>query len=346
MRLFAYALLGALALCDSAWCVEEQSATDRYARAVHDAEQQYGPTDATLVAPLSGLADALVAAGQPTNAIDALTRAVNILRRSGGLYDTRQYSLLNQLTDLHSLQGDIDAAVAALAYMERVSERAHGRQSTLHANTLAAIAAWHCRHCRLGRFDSGRERFRRSIERLRTADQEALIVALLGLARCSFDELAAEGVATSPDSLDAYRGPVLRRNRMSIGSPAFHYRVLKILRSDGEQALRHAAQLAETAEDPLAAPVQGAVSGADARTAQRPRARILRSATLRGDRIHGARRWTHRPRARADARTRQVRSRRNVAGGAGCAISPTHGGGRCARDRRHALSASVQVNAE
>lgn len=218
MRLFAYALLGALALCDSAWCVEEQSATDR--------------------------ADALVAAGQPGAAIAELTRAVSLLRRSGGLYDPRQYALLSQLADLHSLQGDIDQAIAALAYMERVSERAHGRQSTPHASSLADIAAW---HCRLGRFDSGRERFRRSIERLRTADHEALIVALLGLARCSFDELAAEGVATSPDSLDTYRGPVLRKNRMSIGSPAFHYRVLKILRSDGEQALRHAAQLAETA---------------------------------------------------------------------------------------------------
>ena len=244
MRLFAYALLGALAMCDSAWCVEEQSATDRYTRAVDDAEQQYGPLDATLVAPLAGLADALAAAGQPADAIEPLTRAVNILRRSSGLYDPRQYALLNQLTDLHSLQGDIDAAVAALAYMERVSEHAHGRQSMLHANTLAVIGTW---HCRLGRFDRGRERLRRSIERLRSAEQEALIVALLGLARCSFDELAGEGVATSPTSLDHYRGPVLRTNRMSIDSPAFHYRVLKILRPDGEQALRYAAQLAETA---------------------------------------------------------------------------------------------------
>ena len=89
---------------------------------------------------------------------------MNVLRRSGGLYDPRQFALLNQLVDLHSLQGDIDAAVAALAYMESVSERTHGRQSRQHAPTLAGIAAW---HCRLGRFDSGRQRFRRSIERLR-----------------------------------------------------------------------------------------------------------------------------------------------------------------------------------
>ena len=204
MRLFAYALLGALALCDSAWCAEEESAKERIA---------------------------------------ALTREVGALRRSGGLYDPRQYALLNQLADLHSLQGDIDEALAALAYIERLSEHTDGRQSTLHAGTLAGIADW---HCRLGRFDSGRQRFRRSIERLRHAGGDQLIGALLGLARCSFAELAAEGVVTSAVSLDYYRGPVLRTNRMSVGSPTFHYRVQKILRPDAEQALRYAAQLAET----------------------------------------------------------------------------------------------------
>jgi len=170
LRLFAYALLAALALCDSAWCVDEDSA-DRYARAVHDAEQQYGPTDSALIEPLGSLADALIAAGQPADAIEPLTRAIGILRRNSGLYDQRQYALLSQLTDLYSSMGDIDSAVAALAYMERISERTDGRQSTQHAQSLAAIAAW---HCRLGRFDSGRERFRRSIERLRTGADEQI----------------------------------------------------------------------------------------------------------------------------------------------------------------------------
>jgi len=218
LRLFAYALLVALAVCNSAWCIEQESAKDR--------------------------ADALVAAGQREAAIEELTRAVNVLRRSGGLYDPRQYALLNQLTDLHSLQGDVDAAVAALAYMERVSERTYGRQSTQHALSLAAIGAW---QCRLGRFDSGRERFRRSIERLRAADDQQLIDALLGLARCSFDELAAEGIATSADSLASYRGPVQRTSRLNVSSPMFQHRVVKALRPDGEQALRNAAHLAETA---------------------------------------------------------------------------------------------------
>lgn len=113
-----------------------------------------------------------------------------------------------------------------------------------HALSLAAIAAW---QCRLGKFDSGRQRFRRSIEQLSApADEERLIEALLGLARCSLDELAAAGIETAPGSLDEYRGPVLRSNRMSAASPAFQLRVLKMLRLDGEQALVRAAQLAET----------------------------------------------------------------------------------------------------
>jgi tetratricopeptide (TPR) repeat protein len=239
LRLFAHALLAALALCDSAWCID-----DSYARAVHDAEQQYGSTDSALVEPLVNLADALIVAGQPADAIEPLARAVGILRRNSGLYDRRQYALLSQLTGLYSLKGDVDSAVAALAYMERVSERSDGRQSTQHARSLAAIAAW---YCRLGRFDSGRERFRRSVERLRSGADEQLIDALLGLTRCSFDELAAEGVATSPDSLESYRGPVLLTSRISIGSPTFQHHVLKIMRPESEQAVRYAAQLAETA---------------------------------------------------------------------------------------------------
>jgi hypothetical protein len=195
-------LLGALALCDSAWCAEEASA------------------------------------------IEELERAVNALRRSGGLYDPRQSALLNQLVELRSLQGDLDEATADLAYMESISERTDGRSSIQHGRTLAAIADW---YCRLGEFESGRQRFRRSIERLRNEHDEALIGALLGLARCSLHELAAEGVATSVESFASYRGRMLRKNRMSIQSPAFRYRVHKILRPEGDEAMRYAARLAETA---------------------------------------------------------------------------------------------------
>jgi 16S rRNA G966 N2-methylase RsmD len=44
---------------------------------------------------------------QQAAAIEQLHRAVGILRRNVGLYDQRQYSLLSQRADLHSLAGDV-----------------------------------------------------------------------------------------------------------------------------------------------------------------------------------------------------------------------------------------------
>jgi tetratricopeptide (TPR) repeat protein len=266
-RAIALALLAAIAASDSAWCAppdgvagsaatltqhararyseyDYAAAREYYSRAIRSAEVEYGAADIALLEPLIGLADTLRATQQFDAAIEPLTRAVGILRRDTGLYDERQYLLLMQLTDLHSLLGDATAATSSLAYMERVSESTHGRHSLQHALALTNIAAW---HCRLGRFDSGRERYRRSIQRLQgLADADALIEALLGFAGCCLDELAAEGIATAPQSLQNYRGPIVRTHRMSVDSPSFQLRVLKVLGADGDQALRRAAQLAET----------------------------------------------------------------------------------------------------
>lgn len=119
----ALTLIAALATCDSAWCLED--AVEPARAAPHAAEERYGATATALVEPLTGLATALSAAGKSAAAIEALTRAVGILRRNAGLYDHRQYALLNQLTDLQSVRGEIDPAVAALVYMERASVSEH-----------------------------------------------------------------------------------------------------------------------------------------------------------------------------------------------------------------------------
>jgi tetratricopeptide (TPR) repeat protein len=265
-RAIAPALLAALVAVEG-WCAPAQSDPDAAAASIRRADAHYAQSDfaaaqeayaealrlveleqgsaaAALVEPLAGLARTRTAMRQFGDAIEPLTRAVTILRRSAGLYDARQFVLLSQLVDLHSLLGDLSAAESNLAFMERLSASNDGRHSVQHARFLADVAAW---HCRLGRFDSGRERYRRSIRRLEShSDAELLIAPLLGLARCSLEELAAEGIATSSDSIERYRGPVLRTQRLSVDSPAFHMRVLKALRMDGEQALRRAAHLAET----------------------------------------------------------------------------------------------------
>jgi hypothetical protein len=45
LRLFAYALLGALALCETAWCVEQGSTIEELQRAVSDLRRSGGLYD-------------------------------------------------------------------------------------------------------------------------------------------------------------------------------------------------------------------------------------------------------------------------------------------------------------
>jgi hypothetical protein len=200
---------------------------------------------ATLLGLMAYCAAPARAAGAQ-EAIDALTREVATVRRNSGLYDAQQYSLLEQLAALQSEVGDLDAAAASLAYMELVSEKAHGERSVQHALSLTQIAQG---QCRIGRFATARDSYRDSIERLDSrAHAGPLVDALLGYGRCSLAELSGEGVETAPQSLDHYRGPVARSGRMDPSSPAFSMRVGQYLRVDSEQALVRAAALVEATE--------------------------------------------------------------------------------------------------
>lgn len=220
------------------------NAGSSYSRAVELIGQQSGPTSTALVEPLIGLADVSVATHKPRAAIDNLQRAVTVVRRSVGLHDPSQYPLLARLTDLQSLLGDLDAASGSLGYMKRVSESGHGKRSIQHARELTEIADW---QCRIGRFDEARRNYRQSISVLDVRGGEAgRIDALLGLARCCLQELSGEGIATTPQEFNRYRGPVLRSGRMNPESPAFRFHIDRFLRPEGEAAVRRAVLLAET----------------------------------------------------------------------------------------------------
>jgi tetratricopeptide (TPR) repeat protein len=221
------------------------AASVSYSRAIADIERQDGPASAQLVEPLAGYAQTQIGMHRPDAAIDTLRRAVGVVRRSAGVHDARQYPLLERLTDLYSSRGDLDEAGASLAYMARVSESAYGKRSVEHARSMTRIADW---QCRIGEFDAARRSYRRSIELLdRHAHGDALVDALLGLARCCLEPLSAEGIETTRGSLERYRGPVARSNRMSADSPAFHYHIGSLLRAEGEQSLRRAVQIVESA---------------------------------------------------------------------------------------------------
>ena len=179
--------------------------------------------------PLSGYAGTLTAMQQRAAAVASLHRATGIVRRGAGVYDPQQYPLLMRLVDLHSLDGDLDEARCESALPAT-------NQRGLSWQAFGGACAFDARHRRLGvshrRFEEARRQYRQIIAVLeRQAPDRDLIDALLGLGRCCLDELSAEGIETTAESPDRYRGPVARSGRMNPDSPAFHFHVSAMLRS-------------------------------------------------------------------------------------------------------------------
>jgi hypothetical protein len=197
------------------------------------------------IEPLVRLAETQIAARQLDDGIRTLSRAVEIVRQSATPHDRLQYDLLRRLVDVQSLAGQLRSASASLLHMKRISERTHGRHSAPHAHALVEVADW---HCRIGEFTRARRLYRESIGLLDgLIDRPALIDALSALARCYTQELLREGIATSPDSLDAYRGPIESAGWPGVDSSGFHEHVSRMLRQEGEQALQRAVRLADPA---------------------------------------------------------------------------------------------------
>jgi tetratricopeptide (TPR) repeat protein len=189
------------------------------------------------------LAETEIAARQFDVGVSMLARALEIA--GGSADEDRQYDVLRRMADVHSLVGDLDRASDALTSMERISARPRASRSPAQARASLEIAD---RRCRIGEFARARRLYRNGIDLFDALnDQSALIDALASLARCCTRELMAEGVATSPDSLDEYRGPIEPSGRLIAESSRFHRRVSSMLRWEGEQSLRRAVRLADAA---------------------------------------------------------------------------------------------------
>jgi tetratricopeptide (TPR) repeat protein len=223
------------------------AASVSYASAVDVMERNAGPLSLNLVAPLAGLGDALLATEQRAGAVAAWRRAVSIVRRSAGLYDVRQYAILEKLVDTQSLMGRYEDALADLRYMDRISRSAYAQREPERAATMSEVAEW---YCRVGDFMVARERYReliRGLEQRVGPNDASLLTPLTGLARCSFFELAQQGIMTTPGALELFRGPFDRTSHMDTISVTFRYHVSKVLRAEGEDAIRRAARLVMTA---------------------------------------------------------------------------------------------------
>lgn len=209
--------------------------------AIEQLERNVGVTSPELIEPLLALSNTLVEKQDLGRAIEPLRRAINIVRRSAGLYDLRQQPLLLRAVDLQSQIGDITTSAADLTYLQRVSEIGYGEGTLAYGEALTDVAHW---QCRIGQFVQSRASYRQSIEVFeRQRATGALVASLRGFANCCLQELAGEGVVTGTDSLDSYRGPIVRTQSFSPGNPAFREHLFRALRVDGEQALERAVEL-------------------------------------------------------------------------------------------------------
>jgi hypothetical protein len=173
-----------------------------------------------------------------------LRRAVTIIRRSDGLYSVRQYPLLLALVDIDSAAGRLDAARSGLLQATRVVARAHRDDWRAEVSSLGEIGGW---LCRIGDFPGARRTYREALGTLELRNDAVLQAdTMVAFARCCLLELSAEGVETAPGTFDHYRGRVQRTERMNPENPAFRAHVSRLLRWDGEQALRRAAAIAES----------------------------------------------------------------------------------------------------
>ena len=214
-----------------------------FARAVELGETRLDASAIELFEPLRGLAQVLFATQQYAAADATLRRAINIVRRDGGLYDPRQLTALATLAESQAITGQLGDAAGSLSYLERISSNTFGVRSVRHAVMLTQIGR---SYCRLGNAIEGRQRFRSAVELLEmpTATDIQRIAALRGIAECCMYEVAAYGISTAPRSLDDFHGQMNGPGNITPANPTFRNNVLKLLRFEGEQGLKRAARLA------------------------------------------------------------------------------------------------------
>jgi hypothetical protein len=126
-----------------------------FTHAVELIEARVDASAIELFEPLRGLAQVLFATQQYSAADATLRRAINIVRRDGGLYDPRQLAVLKTLAESQAIAGQVGDAIGSLSYLERISANTFGARTVRHAVMLTEIGRGYCQ---------GRPRDRRQAE--------------------------------------------------------------------------------------------------------------------------------------------------------------------------------------
>ncbi|MBN7799018.1 tetratricopeptide repeat protein [Parahaliea mediterranea] len=96
-----------------------------YLRVVQGREREGGAYDTQLVEPLHDLGRAYQAGGRHDEALATFRRALHLNRINGGLYNSAQLPLMNDMIDSYLVLGDLDAADQLYDWRFRVQQQAH-----------------------------------------------------------------------------------------------------------------------------------------------------------------------------------------------------------------------------
>ena len=118
------------------------AAEKAFVESLQTVEQHAGGASAKLLDPLRGLGYTLAAAGRHNEAVPPLERAVLIDRRSHGLYDIGQQTMLRQLAESLSKLGRADEAERHVMYLLQLAERVYGRRDPRQVPILCFVAGW------------------------------------------------------------------------------------------------------------------------------------------------------------------------------------------------------------
>jgi len=235
-------LAGALTLLGNAQLSsgDRVNAEASYREALQITESQGAGTGPAAVDPLRGLGYSLALLERHEEAIPYMERALLIIRRSYGLFDLSQQSLLRQLAASFTRAGRAGDGQKQMIYLQRIGERTYGERDPRMSPVLCVIGDW---YTDIGSFTLGRERYRDAlqiVEKKLGKNDPAVVLPLRSLARSYLQEVYF--IAQGYQSLDS-------RSQMDATQLEPKGINPKYLSSDGERALQRALTILEAQPD-------------------------------------------------------------------------------------------------
>lgn len=215
---------------------DRANAEASYREALQITESQGAGSAAAAIDPLRGLGYSLALLDRHEEAVPYMERAVLIIRRSFGLFDPGQQSLLRQLATSLTRTGRAVDGQKQMLYLQRVGERTYGERDPRMSPVLCAVGDW---YVDLGSFLLGRERYRDAVEiveRKLGKDDPALLLPLRSLARSYLQEVYF--IAQGYQPLDNRNPMDAMQNEPKGINP-------KYISNDGERALQRALAIIE-----------------------------------------------------------------------------------------------------